>query len=45
MLWVIADDAHDALAVDNLALLAHFFYWRPDFHNCLLRERQTANLV
>ncbi len=32
MLGIFANDAHDALAVDHLALIAHLFYRRTDFH-------------
>jgi len=32
MLRVIANNAYNALAVDNLAFIAHFFYRRTNFH-------------
>jgi len=35
MLRIFANDAHDALAVDHLALVAHLFYRRTNFHNNL----------
>ena len=49
MLRVLANDAHHAFAVDHLAFITHFFYRRPDFHNCLLlisiRYATTAQVV
>ncbi len=32
MLRILANDAHDALAVNNLAFITHFLDRRPDFH-------------
>jgi len=33
VLWVIANDAHNALAVNYFALIADLFYWRTHFHD------------
>ena len=32
MLGIVANDAHDALAVDHLAFITHLFYRRSHFH-------------
>ena len=42
MLRVLADHAHDTLALDDLALVANFLNTGPDFHLETIRPRQHA---
>jgi len=32
MPWILADDTNYAMAADDLAIAAYFFYRSPDFH-------------
>ncbi len=43
MFRVLADNAHDSLAVNHLAFIAHLFNRRPDFH--LSSPSQRSQLV
>ena len=42
MLRIGADDSHHALAVDDLALVTHFFDRRSYFHFSLPQDRSCA---
>ncbi len=45
MLRVLADNTHDTLALNNLALITNLLYTGPDFHNLTSQGNQMPPTV